>query len=246
MKVKLPCKKCNKEFQSEYKYIRVGQGLYCSRSCAQFESVLSNRLKKKPVFKVKCTECRKTIINPKTKDGQKKYFCNTKCYAAYRKIEHYCWNCKKKYNPKTVTQRTCSKKCLDKIKEKKTKIKKPKNMNESIFKKLKRKYHNIKAKAFQRKLEFSLNIQDLIDLWMQQNGKCAYTGKKLVFTNTEHSPFQLSIDRINSSKGYVKGNIVMCSYWINNAKSTFAIQRLTDLCEQFVNFQKTRRGGRVL
>ena len=47
---------------------------------------------------------------------------------------------------------------------------------------------------------------------------CFYTGVEL--TDDPNSPAQRTIDRINHTKGYEKGNVVACSNAFNSFKST--------------------------
>lgn len=61
--------------------------------------------------------------------------------------------------------------------------------------------------------------------------RCYYTGVKLtrpkfnrdgvVYKNQTKRPTDVTIDRVDSSKGYVKGNVVACSYAANCFKSKF-------------------------
>lgn len=44
---------------------------------------------------------------------------------------------------------------------------------------------------------------------------CYYTGSR--FTNSEN--YRRTIDRVDSSKGYVKGNVVACTHGINQIKN---------------------------
>lgn len=72
--------------------------------------------------------------------------------------------------------------------------------------------------------EYNITVEDLKELWNKQSGICPYTGIKLELP-TYHShniPItkQASLDRIDSSKGYIKGNIQFISTPINYMKST--------------------------
>lgn len=53
-----------------------------------------------------------------------------------------------------------------------------------------------------------------------QNYKCAYTGIELKIGNKLTNP---TIDRIDSSKGYIKGNIVICTEFANTAKNDLTL-----------------------
>lgn len=82
--------------------------------------------------------------------------------------------------------------------------------------------------AKKRFKEFNLTLEDLKQVWEQQNGICPYTGLKLYLPtwNKKGSYEQLwcraSLDRIDSSKGYVVGNVQFVSTPINFMKSTMS------------------------
>ena len=48
------------------------------------------------------------------------------------------------------------------------------------------------------------------------------------------SPDRASLDRIDSSKGYVKGNVQFVSYMANCAKNEFTSAKLKHFCESMV------------
>jgi hypothetical protein len=82
-----------------------------------------------------------------------------------------------------------------------------------------------KNRANKRKKELNLSLQDLKEQWEKQNGKCPFTGwnmkiaectGKVGFAKT---PDRASLDRIDSSKGYVKGNIQFISLIAQYAKN---------------------------
>ena len=73
---------------------------------------------------------------------------------------------------------------------------------------------------------FDITADDLVAIAEQQKWKCALTKKPLEFTRGGEyfggkwaNPRSCSIDRINSSKGYVKGNIQLVWWAINHMKA---------------------------
>lgn len=60
----------------------------------------------------------------------------------------------------------------------------------------------------------------LADLYVEQNGQCAIS--KLPLCLIRNKIDSLSIDRIDSSIGYVAGNIQLVCKWVNLAKSTYS------------------------
>ena len=59
--------------------------------------------------------------------------------------------------------------------------------------------------------ECTITISDLKEMWRIQNGKCYWLGVDMSLKDLfiPHSPFAVSVDRLNSEKGYHIGNIVL-------------------------------------
>ena len=71
---------------------------------------------------------------------------------------------------------------------------------------------------------FDLDISYMLKIYFDQKGRCKLSKKPLDFksgTQAMKNPYKASIDRINNSKGYVKGNVRLLCHWVNNAKSTY-------------------------
>jgi hypothetical protein len=60
-----------------------------------------------------------------------------------------------------------------------------------------------------KKIEFNVTIEYLWALFLKQNRRCAYTGEELRFGTfkDEARLATASLDRIDSNKGYVEGNL---------------------------------------
>jgi hypothetical protein len=85
--------------------------------------------------------------------------------------------------------------------------------------------------------ECTITLDDLKKQWDDQKGKCPYTGwelKNLPDTNTKKqlplTPDRASLDRKDSSKGYVPGNIQFVSTMANYAKNRWGDQELFEFC----------------
>lgn len=81
------------------------------------------------------------------------------------------------------------------------------------------KYLNIRRSAEGRGLEFNLTIADIRKLLKAK--KCAYTKIDLVYAPSGEQtppPNALTFDRVDASKGYVKGNVVACCQAMNQFK----------------------------
>ena len=80
-------------------------------------------------------------------------------------------------------------------------------------------------------------------MWEQQGGKCYYSGADMTMGNSTleyHDMDQVSIDRVVPSKGYTKGNMVLCCHWTNTAKGQDDILRLMERINGMVKYQERK------
>ena len=90
----------------------------------------------------------------------------------------------------------------------------------------------IKAKrnARRRKLEFNLKPED-IDV----PELCPYLGFELSYNKKDSKePFYFSIDRIDSGKGYIKGNIQIISLLSNTMKNSSSDEQLVTFAKNIL------------
>lgn len=111
-----------------------------------------------------------------------------------------------------------------------------KKTNDKICITLFKKYQN---NALKRNLDFTLTINDLWGLYLSQNKKCAITGVDINIVNaTINDNYHLqtaSLDRIDSTKGYIKTNIQWVHKVINSLKSDFSNVDFFSLCHLVAN-----------
>ena len=104
-----------------------------------------------------------------------------------------------------------------------------------------------KLNAKERKKECTISLHDIVEQWDKQKGICPYTGWGM--DNPAHDrgnnrgnltthPKQASLDRINSSKGYIKGNIQFVTLMAQYAKNKFKESELLEFCEAVVQNKK--------
>ena len=67
-------------------------------------------------------------------------------------------------------------------------------------------------------MEFNLDHDYLWDLFLKQNKKCAFSGIEIIFTNPREGKQTASLDRIDSQKGYIKGNVQWVHKQLNRMK----------------------------
>lgn len=108
-------------------------------------------------------------------------------------------------------------------------------------------YTQIRNGAKQRNLEFSVSKEYLWNLYQQQNGKCALSGITLDLTKNFANILRktgqyvsASIDRIDSTRGYVEGNVQWVHKDINQIKHKFGQEVFIKMCKLVA---KTHAGG---
>jgi len=97
-------------------------------------------------------------------------------------------------------------------------------------------YGHYKHHAAKRMIEFKVSIEYLWNVFEKQNRKCPYTGYDLDLTirlnySNSKMPANASLDRIDSSKGYVEGNIQWVFKPINNMKGEMSHNEFLKMCK---------------
>lgn len=82
----------------------------------------------------------------------------------------------------------------------------------------------------------------LLSLWIECEGKCYYTGRKLNLDGKYHTdPNAATVDRLVPALGYVAGNMVLASGIANRVKQNLSITELFSLIDEIRAF---RPGGK--
>ena len=190
-----------------------------------------------------CLECNSPLSK------RQKKFCSYKCMNVYNAREFgmknreekpnrykVCDNCEQslnlskfslieKWNINSDTKNTC-KKCSIKIKQTE---KLNRDWKVDAAKLL---YSNIKSRCKRIGREFSIELEDILI-----PEKCPVFGFDLKREDRQTWMCAPSVDRIDSSKGYIKGNVTVVSRRANIIKRDATIQEL----EQLFNYYKTLR-----
>lgn len=75
--------------------------------------------------------------------------------------------------------------------------------------------------------EHDITLEDLLNIWDLQNGKCYYTGISMNFNSNE---WRVSIERLNDDYGYIKNNIVLICLELQN-RSHWNINKFINIIE---------------
>jgi hypothetical protein len=88
-------------------------------------------------------------------------------------------------------------------------------------------------RASRRNKSFDLSLQDLKDQWDKQNGLCVYSKVQLIHPTAGSNShiYTASVDRIDSSLGYVKGNVQFISIAMNHMKANMSDEDMFKLLE---------------
>lgn len=83
-----------------------------------------------------------------------------------------------------------------------------------------------KIRSLSKSMEFNLTVEWLENKRKEQNNKCYYTG-------IEFNPFKrkhtLSMDRLDSTKGYTTDNVVLCIWIVNSMKNNSSLEDFKDM-----------------
>lgn len=85
----------------------------------------------------------------------------------------------------------------------------------NLDKRVARKYLDLIETSAKRGKDFNLSLQSLRNIYRAK--RCYYTGVKL--TLSAGLPHSVTIDRVDSDKGYITGNVVACCGDFNNKKA---------------------------
>jgi len=176
-----------------------------------------------------------TVILSKVLKGVKKEYCEClKCgnkitddfYPNNKSLCKICISSANKNGYKNLSEN-----------EKTVKINKQKNwINNNI---IKVRVLAAKHRAIRKKITFDIDDEFINELFEKQNGLCKYSGVLLDTTttgdNNQMNINSLSIDRIDSNKGYTKDNVVLVSAIVNTMKNDLSenefLKTINKICE---------------
>lgn len=107
-------------------------------------------------------------------------------------------------------------------------------------------YHwtNIKRGAASRKIEFNITKEYAYQLFLKQNKKCALSGLEIQFAKnsfqaSKYGTCTASLDRIDSSKGYIEGNVQWVHKKINIMKLDMPESDFIFYCKKVGEYAKS-------
>ena len=106
---------------------------------------------------------------------------------------------------------------------------------ESLLKKL---WMEARERARKRKMEFSLEPDFLHQLWDRQEGRCSLSDRGMTWSvpsGITGDSENISLDRIDSSKGYVPENVHLVTARVNLMKKDFVMSVFVEVCRDIAN-----------
>lgn len=88
-------------------------------------------------------------------------------------------------------------------------------------------FHGLKDRARKKDIQCNMDLQYLHELWNTQKDLCALSGIPMTYYfDSGRVPTNVSVDRINSNLGYIKGNLQLVCMAVNQMKSDLTIEQL--------------------
>lgn len=101
------------------------------------------------------------------------------------------------------------------------------------------KFCKIKDTALKRNIDFNISIEEIWELFLNQNRTCALSGAKLEFGTRGNELGTASLDRIDSNKGYIAGNVQWVHKHINLMKLDLEQDYFIELCSMVANTKRS-------
>ena len=102
-----------------------------------------------------------------------------------------------------------------------------------------RTWNSLMGGAARRQLEVSISKNDIWELFLKQNNKCALSNRELTF-HKDSDIITASVDRIDSNKGYSIDNIQIVHKEINRSKQNMTAFDFFMMCKDVCNNLKDK------
>jgi hypothetical protein len=104
-----------------------------------------------------------------------------------------------------------------------------------------------RCSARKRGLLFEITIEQAWGLFQQQGGRCALTGRSLSLMESRRllqkaDGQTASLDRIDSTKGYVPGNVWWVHKDVNMIKKEYPLDKFLQVCEEVARHRESAYG----
>jgi len=83
------------------------------------------------------------------------------------------------------------------------------------------KVQQAKHRSIRKGIDFNISNEIIESVFKKQDGKCYFTNIELTFST--HDWYSLSIDRLDNNLGYIEGNVVLVTRFVNSSKNTMTV-----------------------
>lgn len=154
-------------------------------------------------------------------------WCKTK-YSKSIRFKYFCDGCKSILTP--WERKLIKRKKFPETEQKYKEMKRREFVNHYI----KNLLHRTKKRALQKELEFNISEEDIIIPEI-----CPILEVPLVIGTSNNYEYSPSIDRIDNTKGYIKGNIQIISKKANSMKNSATLDELKAFCKNILRYSLT-------
>lgn len=99
---------------------------------------------------------------------------------------------------------------------------------------------SLRRDAKRRGLEFKVSIEYVWGLYLKQDRKCALSGRTIAMQVKGKTYPEASLDRIDSTKGYIEGNLQWVHKRVNRLKMDMTDEEFISLCRSVAESTKDR------
>ena len=107
-------------------------------------------------------------------------------------------------------------------------------------------FSKIRNGAVRRNIEFNISIEYIYNIFIHQDGKCALSGATIILDRSSSNRQKgaviqtASLDRIDSSKGYIEGNVQWVHKDLNMMKQSFSQEYFIELCKKVTEHENNK------
>lgn len=180
-------------------------------------------------FHITCRECEeKQQLDKEYKDG--KLLCHI-C-GEYKDIDQFSFAGSNKY----IIRQNRDCRCNQCKTRQRKKVESEYSAQEKLMSVLQKRWLGAKDRAQKKNIPFTITKEDLYNLWISQEGKCAISNLQMTYELNEGRIYtNISIDQIQPQLGYTKDNIQLVCMAVNQLKSDFSMQEVLTVCNAVVN-----------
>lgn len=91
-----------------------------------------------------------------------------------------------------------------------------------------------------------ISIEELFSLWRDGGGLCAISGIRMTWRQGRILPTSISLDRIDSDRGYEPGNVRLVCYSVNAFRNIMSDEQMLEMARAIVTNMESQRKLKVV